>query len=450
MENPTSRPIDVAALEGHAGQLIEQGRIEEATQCLRRLCARPDARPNAWFRLLMLLEMQGKVEEAAAALGEARRRLPPNPGFTLMEAKILRRQEKIEQAIAVLEPAAKRVSGGSRIPFQYELGQLYDRVNACDKAFDCFLEANRGAAESPPGRRHDNRQTSEALKRIRREFRPFGDVSADPERAAPVFLIGFPRSGTTLLDQIISSCPSVRVAEERSVISNIGARLFQMANPDADTPWFVHPDYPALLYRAKEEDLAAARRFFWREHGLQPEGILFTDKMPLNLMHAGIIRKVFPQAKFILALRHPCDVVLSCFMQEFHLNPFMARFLDLSDAAHFYDEAFSLWDHYTKILDLDVHVIRYEDVVADFRPTAASLLDFLGLEWTDAVLEFDKTARGKTRINTPSYRQVTQKIYTRSSGRWLRYRKHMESVLPILEPWVLKHGYSMEPTGTED
>jgi len=129
----------------------------------------------------------------------------------------------------------------------------------------------------------------------------------------------------------------------------------------------------------------------------------------------------------------------------------MARFLDLEDGARFYDEVFGLWDHYTKTADLGVHMIRYEDVVADFRPTVASLLDFLGLEWSDAVLEFDKTAREKTRIKTPSYRQVTEKIYTRASGRWLRYRKHMEPVLPILAPWALKYGYAMDeqPAETE-
>jgi hypothetical protein len=161
-------------------------------------------------------------------------------------------------------------------------------------------------------------------------------------------------------------------------------------------------------------------------------------------VHAGLITRVFPGAKFILALRHPCDVVLSCFLRRFDLNTAMVQFLDLEGAARFYDTVFSLWEHYNRVMNLNVHAIHYEDVVRDFRPTVAALLEFLKVPWNDAVLEYDKTAREKAHISTPSYHQVTQKIYTRASGRWLRYKKHMEPVLPILEPWVKKLGYSMD------
>ena len=131
-------------------------------------------------------------------------------------------------------------------------------------------------------------------------------------------------------------------------------------------------------------------------------------------------------------------------MQRFELNPAMAQFLSLKDAAKFYDAVFGLWDHYTNVMTLDVHTIRYEDVVSDFRPTVAALLDFLGVPWNDAVLEYDKTAREKPRINTPSYHQVTQKIYTRASGRWVKYHRHLAPVLDILKPQVEKSGYKID------
>jgi hypothetical protein len=193
-------------------------------------------------------------------------------------------------------------------------------------------------------------------------------------------------------------------------------------------------------------EVEGMRAQYFTEHGgwaATWEGV-FIDKLPLNIVHAGLITRVFPGAKFILALRHPCDVVLSCFLRRFDLNTAMVQFLDLEGAARFYDAVFSLWGRYTSVMKLDVHAIHYEDVVSDFRPTVASLLDFLGVPWNDAVLEYDRTAREKAHISTPSYHQVTQKIYTRASGRWLRYRKHMEPVLPILEPWVKKLGYSMD------
>jgi hypothetical protein len=194
------------------------------------------------------------------------------------------------------------------------------------------------------------------------------------------------------------------------------------------------------------------RRAFYKHNGFDLDKAgnrLLVDKMPLNLLFAGLIKRVFPGAKFILALRHPCDAVLSCFMQQFNLNPFMQRFVDLADGAAFYDETFRVWERYRAIFDLDVHTIRYEDLVADFRNTTGRLLDFLGVPWDEAVMEFDKTALSRGYIKTPSYHQVTEKIYTRAVDRWQRYHKQMEPVLPVLAPWAEKFGYSMEPPAPE-
>ena len=204
--------------------------------------------------------------------------------------------------------------------------------------------------------------------------------------------------------------------------------------------------YPACLAKLTPEEIDAMRRMYFSVHKMSEdvEGTLFIDKLPLNLLHAGIIKRMFPDAKFILALRHPCDTVLSFFMHELALNRLTVQSLDIEDSARLYDQSFSLWEQYASVLDLDVHAIRYEDVVANFRPTIEALLTYLGVEWTDAVLEFDKTAKARGRIGTPSYHQVTQKLYTRASGRWQRYRTHLEPVLPILAPHAARYGYAMD------
>lgn len=449
---PTPGAPSPAALSSRASALFEQRRFGEAIDCLKQLCGLPQAPASAWLRLLMLLELTGRVEEAAAVIPEAQKRAPGNPGLALMEAKILHRQNDIARAVAVLEPAMRAIGDSpADNPFHYELGRLYDRSGACDKAFACFTTANATMARTPAARGYDSRALRAALLRIRGELAP-GCVSPrqeEGETPSPVFLVGFPRSGTTLLDQILSSHPGAAVAEEKPVIGKILSHLMQ-ASATGETDCFANPDYPKKIFGLPEAGLDAARRMFFEGHGkASAGGKVFVDKLPLNLLHAGLIHRLFPRAKFILALRHPCDSVLSCYMQEFRLNPFMARFLDLRDAADFYDEAFGLWNRYTEVLDLDVHAIRYEDVVADFRPTVSALLQFLGLEWNDAVLEFDKTARDKERINTPSYHQVTQKIYTRASGRWLRYRRHLEPVLPVLAPYAARYGYLTTSASTQ-
>lgn len=172
-------------------------------------------------------------------------------------------------------------------------------------------------------------------------------------------------------------------------------------------------------------------------------GKLVIDKYPLMTLRAAFIHRAFQDAKFIFALRHPCDVVLSCFMQSFRVTSAMASFLTLENAAKFYDAAMEHWFKAREILPLDVHTVRYEDMVLDLEGELRPLLGFLGLEWDAPLLDHQKTAKDRGCIRTPSYAQVTEKIYTRSSGRWQSYRKHMEPILPTLEPWIERFGYDI-------
>jgi hypothetical protein len=168
---------------------------------------------------------------------------------------------------------------------------------------------------------------------------------------------------------------------------------------------------------------------------------LVVDKLPLNAVRAGLIHRMFPNAKFLFALRHPCDSVLSCFMQRFGLNNAMAQFLDLGDAARYYDKVMSLWMQYRAVLPLDVHTLRYEDLVRDFRTTIGDVLDFLALDWDDSVFDYIDTAKKRGKINTPSHDQVIQPLYSRASGRWRKYEDQMKPVLPLLLPWAERFGY---------
>jgi len=133
--------------------------------------------------------------------------------------------------------------------------------------------------------------------------------------------------------------------------------------------------------------------------------------------------------------------VLSCFMQDFQLNPAMANFLNLGDAARLYDKVMRLWLQYRTLFPLSVHVLRYEDLVRDFEETVTSALCFLRVAWDDRVRDYAATARRRERIYTTSYNQVTEPLYTRAQGRWERYREHMEPVLPLLLPWAERFGY---------
>jgi len=156
-----------------------------------------------------------------------------------------------------------------------------------------------------------------------------------------------------------------------------------------------------------------------------------------------LIHRLFPDARVILALRHPCDTVFSCYASNFKLNDGMSSFLQLDKAADLYDLSFSYFEKARELLEMRVHEIRYENVVEDRERELRSLVGFLGLDWSDEVLDHESVALSRGRIKTPSYHQVIQPIYSQSAGRWTRFRKHLEPVLPVLAPWIAKFGYDV-------
>lgn len=456
-------PRHAIALSDLAGIYIQMRRESDAFACLRKALGVDASDALTWARMIDLLEKKSLMKETEAAIAEAKKHCPPDsPGIVLAEAKMLRRQGKLPEAAALIEKYRERLKSAqprqSILAFFFEAGQLYDRMNEIDKAFDCFETGNAMQAKLD-GVTEDiiTRHVAHALKAYIPALAKPSCLLPAKNVSGPVFLVGFPRSGTTLLDQILSSHPDVEVVEERSGVDH-ALRRFAMLHGSSfeaqrkggpDYSYLDNPCYPAALEKLRTEDIEAMREAYFKEQGISPDGStkkILIDKLPLNILFAGFIKRIFPESKFILALRHPCDSVLSCYMQDFQINVFMRRYLHLKSAAEFYDEAFTLWDHYTKTFDLDYHAVHYEDVVANFQPTIEGLLKFLDLPWDDAVLKYDETAKKRKYISTPSYHQVTEKLYTRASGRWLRYRKHMEPVLDILAPHALKHGYSMDDT----
>jgi hypothetical protein len=167
---------------------------------------------------------------------------------------------------------------------------------------------------------------------------------------------------------------------------------------------------------------------------------VFVDKLPLNAALLPVIYRLFPHAKIVLALRDPRDCVLSCYQQRFGMNAAMFQLLRLDTAAGYYDAVMRLVQTCRAKLPIDVCEVRYEAVIGDFDASVGALLSFLGLPWDDAVRGYAETAKRRV-IATPSASQVVQPLYTSSRGKWLNYRRFLEPVLPVLEPWVAAFGY---------
>ena len=191
-----------------------------------------------------------------------------------------------------------------------------------------------------------------------------------------------------------------------------------------------------------DAEIASIRAEYWKRVSAEKDvrGRIVVDKLPLNIIFLPLIRRVFPGAKVLFALRDPRDVVLSCFQQRFGMNAAMVQFLELNAAAAYYDKVMSLGVLCRERSGLAVHEVRYEDVVADLETVARGVTAFLGLPFEEAMLS-PSAAALKRNINTPSVRQVVQPIYSRSVARWKKYEAQLAPVLPVLTSWAERLGY---------
>ena len=385
------------------------------------------------------LERLNQPVGARVIVDAPKARYPAEPGLTLIDAALNRREGNAELGIVKLEPLQSQAYDPLlEIRVAFELGRLYDRVGRYGQAYASFEAANslREQVSLTPEIKPEMALAS--LTGMSEILTPEWLASWQPvmpsfERRAPVFLVGFPRSGTTLLEQITSSHSQICSAEERPLIEMLKSIL--------DSCGMRYPDVIASL---KEADIHALRAAYFEAAdvvtGMSPGKILL-DKLPLHIIDMPFIHRVFPDAKFIFMLRHPMDSILSCFMQDFQLNGAMANFLHLEDAAKFYDTVMRLWRQSVELMPVNYHIARYENLVANFNGETQRLLDFLGLPWEESLLDYQKKARSRKMINTPSYNQVSEPIYSRAVYRWQRYEVFLAPILPIIDPWVEYFGY---------
>ncbi|MBS0383233.1 MAG: sulfotransferase [Proteobacteria bacterium] len=267
------------------------------------------------------------------------------------------------------------------------------------------------------------------------EFATWKPLAAPPKERSPVFVIGFPRSGTTLLEQMLDAHPDFRSMDERGFIYSLIDRMRHVGQR-----------YPADLAGLSQADADQLRATYLRMvANVLPDlgGHRLVDKNPLNMLCLPLILRLFPEARIILCLRHPCDVLLSCHMQSFRSPAFRAMCSSLPRLARGYAEAFEQCCRHVEVFEPSVLQWRYESVVDDFDGAVMRLGRFLEVEDASPFAGFAARARDKRFIATPSYAQVTRPVSSAAVGRWEAYRGHFEPVLPVLRPWLERFGYTV-------
>ena len=405
----------------HGLALVSSGRNMDAIDVLRAAAVDEAQFGEAHLELGLLYEHTNQLDELDALIASSAAERD-NAGFEFLKAWSLRRHNRFEEAQALADGIPASINPVRTAQLR---GEIADRLGDQDEAFRQFTlmnEASVAATRPFSSHRYRSLIAAQTAAMTLPLGPPLALIGTDP-----IFLVGFPRSGTTLLDTLLSGLPVLEVFEEMPMLATVDS------------------EFPALALSTDAQAIAAARARYFElaAQGEASAGIRrIVDKHPLHMTKLPLINRLFPAAHILMVERHPCDVVLSCFMANFQLNTAMRSFTDLDEAARTYDAVFANFTRACELSPVALHRVRYERMVADLAGEMRPLLEFLGLEWHDAVLDNQASAAVRGTVRTASYAQIGQPLYTRAAFRWERYREQLAQVLPVLEPWIDRLGYS--------
>jgi len=390
-------------------------------------------------KLADVLESINRVDEARVHAEAILAIEPTQPIANLVISRIQRRTGNLSVARDQLQSLPLHTPPtDSDAAILTELGMIRDRLGEYESAYSAFTQANDIMASLPEAQIGDPKQALRLVESCGNWLDSSSNIPTQisDNLPSPVFLVGFPRSGTTLTEQILASHANVATSDELPVLHNMAITLGTILGG-------VH-EYPACLDSLTAEDIYQLRKLYWAQviavEGEHIKEKLYIDKNPLNIIHLGFIARIFPEAKIIVVLRDPRDVCLSCFMQLFYLNESMMQFLSMKKTVDYYAATMNLWLAYREKLSLLWMELRYEDIVADSAAATRTLNGFLGLDASGTQEAFYKQAAQRA-ISTPSYHDVSTPVYSRAKGRWRHYADQMEPVLNALAPYVEIFGY---------
>jgi tetratricopeptide (TPR) repeat protein len=414
-----------------------------AERYFQKAVAQPDASSEACTRLAEIYERQHRLEEAGELIDRALGLNPGNAMALLGRARLDRQANRLgdaERRLRSIPPGAERET---RALACYELGSVLDRQKRYDEAMAAFLEAKSILRLDAAPHINELKVVRERLKLARESLTPetlqrWADQGAQLQPSRRLALLaGHPRSGTTLLEQVLDAHPDIVSSEETMIFHDYAFVPLRRG--------FEDPLMLPVLEAASVEALRQARAAYFQaielSLGSPLAGRLLVDKNPSYTFLIPALVRIFPEIKLLIALRDPRDVCLSVFMQPLvPLKQGNAGYLSLASTVDDYVELMSMWRTLARIIKNPYLEIRYEDIVESLADVAPKVLSFLDVPWDARILKFDEHARGKM-VRSPTYADVAKPVFKTAMGRWRNYQKYLEPHLEKLEPFVKAFGY---------
>jgi tetratricopeptide (TPR) repeat protein len=405
---------------GLSGILYKQGRKDEAQKLLQDGRQKLPGDDSIVASQAVLLEQAGQPEDAYNALKD---RLDNNCGsvdIAVAFAKFARQLDLENKAVDLLENLLNNnQSASDRMRISFLLGKLYDGMKQHGKAYDQYRTGNK----LKPIKLDRNRTVEkfdQLISVFNNELLSTVEVSGN-KTDKPVFVIGMPRSGTSLVEQILSSHPEAHGAGE---LMDIGMLIASMQTlPDKEN------SYPACVPDISAKRLAEfSDTYKINIDKLAPDAARVIDKMPGNFLHLGFIQMILPGARIIHCMRNPLDNCLSCYFTDFlGYHPYA---YDQADLGFYYCQYLRLMNHWQEVTGLPLYTVQYENLVNNQEAISREMIDFCGLPWDESCLEFHKTKR---LVKTASYDQVRRPMYKSAIGRAEPYRDRIGALIEELE-----------------
>jgi len=416
---------------------VEAGKFSESEEFFQKSISLNINFWNNYDFLLKQYEKQSRLKDFKKLIESTKKIFKNNVILSYYESLYFFRVKDYTQSLNILidkEIEQKFITQQNEVflaDYFHLLSRVYEKLEFYNESYNFAIKRNKTTLNFKENKKFNKELILDTISVYKNFFDKKNKsksniLSTGINHSNLAFLIGFPRSGTTLLDTILRSHSKTLVLEEKPYLLNVRHGFYK------------NHKLSDILQINETEKIKMQEQYF-NSFNYKSDKLII-DKYPLNLIELGFIKTLFPNSKIILAIRHPLDCIISGVLTAFKLNDGMVNFENIQTTSFFYNECFELLFKYFNYYEINYHEVRYENVIINFEDEINKLLNFLNIKFEESIYNFHKTAMQRQKINTPSYDQVVQPIYSSSINRYKNFDE-IKNIKIDIKYWINQFSY---------